>query len=69
MALEKDGFAGDGDRFVVQWGGGGGGRGKAQHLGDFRNGDSVGPSLDTFLDFRAKYFFCLIAGYKEFLKK
>jgi hypothetical protein len=22
-----------------------------------------------FLDFWAKYFFCLIAGYKEFLKK
>jgi hypothetical protein len=55
--------------FVVQWGRGGGGRGKAQNLGDFGNGDGIGPSLDTIFRFLGKVFFLPYCGVQRVLEK
>jgi hypothetical protein len=55
--------------FVVQWGGGGWGRGKAQDLGDFGNGEGIGPSSDVFFRFSGKVFFLSYHGVQRILKK
>ncbi len=73
VALKKYGFPSEGDRFCCAMGG----RGREGEAGEANHKAYVTLEMVMalvhcqilFLDFRAKYFFCLITEYEEFLKK